>query len=199
LKTRFYFHQSFLLLLFLCCLGITGTVFADDPGESEIPRHKDEGGAPGSTASQLVTIIGRRYIAPTFGPISIAQIFGHASTPSTPSSNNNAGGPGGGEGGPIGNGSTDEEKKDPPSDDNSKERCGETTDNPVVLSTGEKVLPQVDAELSNIHGFSVQRNYRSRNISGIAFGPNWLSSLDGPRITWSGWQCDVDNICAPQF
>jgi hypothetical protein len=112
-------------------------------------------------------------------------------------------GDGGGGGGGVGTSaspSSEPVKQDPPSKNNSKTGCDEeSTKLPVRLSTGEKVLPQVDAQLSNIYGFAVERNYRSQNAAGIAFGPNWLSSLDGPRITWSGWQCDVDNLCAPQF
>jgi YD repeat-containing protein len=106
---------------------------------------------------------------------------------------------GSGGGGASGANQSEPVKPDPPSQNNSKENCGEVTEHPVLLSTGEKVLPQVDAQLANIYGFAVERNYRSQNTGGTAFGPNWLSSLDGPRVSWSGWVCDSENVCAPQY
>jgi RHS repeat-associated protein len=60
------------------------------------------------------------------------------------------------------------------------------TDNPVVISTGEKYKEELDFELQGLYGFDLVRRYRSNNASGQLFGPNWLSSLDGPRITTEG-------------
>lgn len=60
-----------------------------------------------------------------------------------------------------------------------------TTPNPVIIATGEKILPQVDFSIEGLGKFDMSRTYRSQaNSSGYKplFGKNWASSLDFGRL-----------------
>ncbi|WP_158289087.1 RHS repeat-associated core domain-containing protein [Rubrivivax albus] len=88
-------------------------------------------------------------------------------------------------------------KAKPSSEDNSK--TGPCTDNPVVLSTGEKYLAQDDFAIGGHYGFELSRTYRSRMRSGRLFGLSWKSSLDPMKIVWSTQQiCEPGGPCAPR-
>jgi YD repeat-containing protein len=185
-----------LVAVFLCVSAAHAVDDLDDKPIQSIngPDATPSGYTPGSPGMAIdlgsITITGHLVPGVSVGYIAATGLSVSSTAPA---------GSGGGGGGAGRGPSSEPVKEDPPSQNNSKEKCGEKTEHPVLLSTGEKVLPQVDAQLANIYGFAVERNYRSQNAAGNAFGPNWLSSLDGPRITWSGWVCDVDNLCAPQF
>jgi YD repeat-containing protein len=69
------------------------------------------------------------------------------------------------------------------------------TCNPVLVMTGEKYKDELDFQSSGMYGLSLIRTYRSKNTGGTLFGPNWLSSLDFPKLTlessfknWAGRQ-----------
>lgn len=87
----------------------------------------------------------------------------------------------------------------PPSVDNSNKESdsdcdSKSTDNPVVIATGEKHKEELDFAAGGKYGLSLQRTYRSVHAAGTMFGPHWLSSLDGfhlkpsdyfqPRSDW---------------
>jgi RHS repeat-associated protein len=89
----------------------------------------------------------------------------------------------------------------PASKDNSSVGSDDKTScNPVLLSTGEKLLGQDDFSSRGLYGLDLTRTYRSRSATGTMFGPNWLSNWDGPKVSRSpGQNCDSDGICTPIF
>jgi YD repeat-containing protein len=58
-----------------------------------------------------------------------------------------------------------------------------TSQNPVVLATGEKVKEEQDFAVAGLHGLTLRRTYRSKGSTGQLFGPNWTSSVDPPNLT----------------
>ena len=78
----------------------------------------------------------------------------------------------------------------------SEPKCGATTDKPVIIATGEKVLPQTDFVAQGSYGFSLDRKYRSQNKTGKAFGSSWPSSLDGASVSYTLTGCRwIDVLC----
>lgn len=72
------------------------------------------------------------------------------------------------------------------------------TPHPVVVATGEKVLPEVDFTSQSTYGVSLSRTYRSNGTSGRLFGPNWVSSLEGRSLR--GGACTPGApACNPQL
>lgn len=57
--------------------------------------------------------------------------------------------------------------------------------NPVILATGEKLKHQLDFVSAGQYGLSLERTYRSQLAKGRLFGPNWMSSLEIPLLTFS--------------
>lgn len=82
--------------------------------------------------------------------------------------------------------------KTPPPTNNSKESCP-STENPVVLSSGQKFKTEKDFSARGLYGLSHSRTYRSDGLDG-PFGPKWTSSLIWPRMNTSG--C---NFSTPDF
>lgn len=121
-----------------------------------------------------VIINGRRESEPN--PTEAAQSSYSVATPSEPRdwSRNSRGG---GSRGPQGR------NERPDSKGNSAFSPCETTANPVVIATGEKVKSELDFESFGLHGLSLERTYRSFNTTGQMFGPHWSSSLDAPLLT----------------
>lgn len=74
------------------------------------------------------------------------------------------------------------------------------TGNPVVLSTGEKIKDELDFASRGEYGMSVARIYRSKQVGGKMFGPNWLSNLDVPKIAFTQTGCTITQTgdCIPQ-
>lgn len=83
---------------------------------------------------------------------------------------------------------------------NTDSDCDETTKNPVIIATGEKVKREPDFFAATPSGLALIRNYRSKNATGSLFGPNWLSSLDVPRLGFSLSGCIrfPNGDCVPQ-
>lgn len=60
-----------------------------------------------------------------------------------------------------------------------------TTSNPVIIATGEKILPQRDFAIGGSAGFVMSRTYRANSLASLyapSFGANWASSLDFGRL-----------------
>ena len=97
--------------------------------------------------------------------------------------------PGGGGAGatdrPASDGNTQQDDKKKPacrgsSDDNP------STNHPVIIATGEKILPQTDFLAGSTYSIGLTRTYRSKASTSTLFGPNWASSLDFPVLAQSG-------------
>lgn len=88
---------------------------------------------------------------------------------------------------PASTGNTDQgdEKEKPPPPCSSNEQSP-STQNPVVIATGEKFLPQLDFVAGGSYGLGSTRTYRSFATASTFFGPNWASSLDFPSLSMSG-------------
>lgn len=89
-----------------------------------------------------------------------------------------------GGGGSSGGGSTVE---NPSSENNSKIPCLDAglTNNPVIVTTGEKIKFEEDFKAEGMYGLVLTRTYRSMHPTGQLFGPNWLSSLDVTKLAFS--------------
>lgn len=95
-------------------------------------------------------------------------------------------------------------KAAPPSKDNSNKESEEScksSDNPVVIATGEKHREEADFAAHGLYGLSLTRTYRSKHAEGRLFGKHWLSTLDPPKlvraacfIPRTGWQCVPQSI-----
>lgn len=107
----------------------------------------------------------------------------------------NAAGPGGAPpGAPPGGG----ERPTPPSDNSNSEDCGNpTTQNPVIIATGEKLQRETDFVSYGLYGLSQRRTYRSSSIGAGMFGPYWWSSLAYPRLATWGCIKTPDWGCVP--
>ncbi|NHZ38098.1 RHS repeat-associated core domain-containing protein [Massilia rubra] len=162
------------LLLFSWTASATNT-------EGVVPRASDSGGG----GMQQVFINEKRLIGeePRFGRLEYFPRFAY----SRPSRSGGA---------PV--------KAAPPSKDNSNKESEEScksTDNPVVIATGEKHKDESDFESQGLYGLSLTRTYRSRHAEGRLFGKHWLSSLDPPKLVRAtcfipspGWQCVPQSI-----
>lgn len=105
-------------------------------------------------------------------PPSINNKAGVNTTPGTPPMNG-------------GGGSRNAKKADTKSEDNSKIPCSGLTPHPVIVTTGEKIQPENDFDAWGLYGIGLNRTYRSKIATGTLFGPNWLSSLDIPKLVFS--------------
>ncbi|GAB2878678.1 hypothetical protein GCM10027277_54900 [Pseudoduganella ginsengisoli] len=107
-----------------------------------------------------------------------------------------SGGHFGGSGGGSTHGKANAHK--PPAKDNSdKEECENSTQNPVILSTGEKYKDELDFKTGGIFPMALQRTYRSMQSGGMFFGSHWLSTFDGPKLEWTSPTCSPGVACAP--
>jgi len=108
-----------------------------------------------------------------------------------------------------GEGPGPENKQPEPSKDDSKiPKCGEgsgpqtqaATGNPVLLTTGEKFKREMDFEAAGAYGIGLERIYRSKNKSGSMFGPNWPTSVDFKRLSYTFTGCTKTPAghCVPQ-
>lgn len=95
--------------------------------------------------------------------------------------------------GSSGSGSEGAMAKPASQDDSDAEKC---SNKPVVLHSGEKYKSEIDFKSRQLYGISLSRTYRSRSATGRLFGPNWPSSLDGPRLTYTGC-VDKPDGCVP--
>lgn len=84
---------------------------------------------------------------------------------------------------------------DPPSENNTQETC--PTEHPVLLATGEKLLPEDDFDSTGKYDLSFGRTYRSRLGDPQMFGPKWTTSLTAWTITPSNGQVCNEGVCAP--
>ena len=92
-----------------------------------------------------------------------------------------------------------EGKRNASSTSNSKSECTNTTGNPALVTTGEKLKSETDFESSSLYGTSLRRTYRSFSTTGKLFGPNWPSSLDAIRVSYSLAGCRyIDALCYPR-
>ncbi|MDE2274722.1 MAG: hypothetical protein KGK09_00350, partial [Burkholderiales bacterium] len=75
-----------------------------------------------------------------------------------------------------------------------------TSDNPVKLSTGEKIQDETDFSSGGLYGLSLQRTYRSASTAGSMFGPHWLSNFEYPRLAIAFNPCTTSPIgdCVPR-
>ncbi|WP_374672914.1 DUF6531 domain-containing protein [Ideonella sp.] len=87
-------------------------------------------------------------------------------------------------------------RQPPSSEDNTAIRCDVETSKPVMLTTGEKLLPESDFQTGGLSGVALGRTYRSRLAAGQLFGPKWASSLATWKVTGSGQTC-VEGVCSP--
>ncbi|KAB8063726.1 RHS repeat-associated core domain-containing protein [Janthinobacterium violaceinigrum] len=75
----------------------------------------------------------------------------------------------------------------------------QSTDNPVVIATGEKHKTETDFFSQGEYGLGLERTYRSRQATGTFFGKNWLSKYDVPRIIASTAGCiRMGSMCIPE-
>ncbi|GEM_PF-4392151 len=65
--------------------------------------------------------------------------------------------------------------------------------NPVVYSTGEKLLSESDFIAEGLYGLSQTRHYRSAPVAAGHFGPGWYSSLLRPELALSGCYLDPND------
>jgi hypothetical protein len=74
-----------------------------------------------------------------------------------------------------------------------------TTDHPVIIATGEKFKDEVDFTGGGLYSRGLQRTYRSMQTAGSIFGPNWMSSLEIPKMKVSFANCvtTFDGDCVP--
>jgi YD repeat-containing protein len=77
---------------------------------------------------------------------------------------------------PAKDGNTDEENQD----------VSPSTCLPVIIATGEKHFRETDFVHYGEHPLSLTRKYRSQSTRGRLFGPQWHSSLDYPKLEFSG-------------
>ncbi|MFZ5506255.1 MAG: RHS repeat-associated core domain-containing protein [Pseudomonadota bacterium] len=87
------------------------------------------------------------------------------------------------------------DQADPPSENNTQEDC--PTEHPVLLATGEKLLPEDDFDFTGKYDLSFGRTYRSRLGDPQMLGPKWTSSLSAWAVTPSSEQFCNEGVCAP--
>lgn len=87
-----------------------------------------------------------------------------------------------------------------PCDKSGAQNPSPSTKNPVILATGEKFKDEVDFTSGGLYGLSLQRTYRSKQTVGGMFGPNWMSSLEAPKMKVSYVNCVTtsDGACVPR-
>ncbi|HEX6708664.1 MAG TPA: DUF6531 domain-containing protein [Albitalea sp.] len=100
---------------------------------------------------------------------------------------------GGGSDKPASQGNTDQGDEEESEDDKDDKKPACQSDpanpvskNPVIIATGEKILPQVDFAAGGPYGLGLTRTYRSKATASTFFGSNWASSLDFPAVQVSG-------------
>ncbi len=92
-----------------------------------------------------------------------------------------------------------------PASGNSNTSCNKTAKEspisvrPVVIATGEKLLPETDFQAAGDQGLGLHRKYRSMHAYGSLFGPQWLSNFDYPRLMVDGVSCDREMVCVPKM
>lgn len=59
-----------------------------------------------------------------------------------------------------------------------------STENPVLIATGEKHKTEEDFTAQGLYALSLSRTYRSMHGEGALFGKRWLSSLDPHRLEY---------------
>lgn len=62
------------------------------------------------------------------------------------------------------------------------------TSRPVVITTGAKILPEVDFAMGNVFPLGIGRNYYSTGTEAGAFGRGWSSSIDYGLVFYQGTQ-----------
>ncbi|MCW5633351.1 MAG: RHS repeat protein [Rubrivivax sp.] len=178
-------------MVFVLALGCpVGASAQDDDVIDESnrpPKHNSERQHP----PERVEVRGRREVTgsltgPSVGPVSTGPSVGAALGP--------RGSIGGYSSGPGAGGLISRriraQNAGPDARDNSgNEIC---TDNPVVISSGEKVKSELDFESFGLHGLMLERTYRSKNATGHFFGPNWTSSFDAPTLTASTYMVQTE-------
>ena len=88
----------------------------------------------------------------------------------------------------------------PPSDANTEpDACNPCTENPVIISTGEKYKTEDDFSSAGQYGLSFSRTYRSKNGYGSILGTRWTTSLDPLKLTAFGGCRSTDTGCYPYF
>jgi hypothetical protein len=88
---------------------------------------------------------------------------------------------GSGGGGPPNEAGPGPDGKEPPVTPDNSKTCPKT-DNPVIVTTGEKFKNELDFFAAGRYGIALQRTYRSMHPAGTMFGKYWLSSLDIPKL-----------------
>ena len=89
---------------------------------------------------------------------------------------------------------TGQSAKQAKAQDNTK---GQTSCKPVMIATGEKLLTESDFESGGLYGLSHSRHYRSRWPAGSVLGTHWNSSLNHPRLEFSGCYGEAPPPCPP--
>jgi len=71
---------------------------------------------------------------------------------------------------------------------------------PVILATGEKIKFEQDWLSMSESPLSGERTYRSKLAVGQMFGPNWISALEVPLLSFSAAACIPvkTGVCVPQ-
>lgn len=100
-------------------------------------------------------------------------------------------------GGGGGSGGTTAQTTEKNKDKDCKESASPKTGNPVIIATGEKFKDELDFASDGLYGFSLQRTYRSLQTAGSLFGPNWMSTLEVPKMKIPG-TC-VTTFDAPRY
>jgi hypothetical protein len=87
----------------------------------------------------------------------------------------------------------------PASDNNTSPDCPNTTANPVIIATGEKIKTEVDFDAAGSVGLAHSRTYRSFGPIGRMFGAKWYGTYDYPALTKSGCYASPDypGVCVP--
>lgn len=91
---------------------------------------------------------------------------------------------------PTSDGNTDQGTKDKKKPDNCPgDAANPTTQNPVIIATGEKVLPQDDFVAGGSYALGLTRTYRGKATTAALtlFGSKWASNFDIPVL--STWGC----------
>ena len=87
----------------------------------------------------------------------------------------------------------------PPSENNSESSDCNTTQNPVIIATGEKIKPETDFVAGGLYGLGLTRTYRSVNKTGSLFGANWPSTYDSLHLSYTLTSCRyIDVLCYPR-
>lgn len=129
----------------------------------------------GDPEVQVVTITAPRDYGGSGYPVAIAQFFEMFENWKKPV---------------IGN--VPAEPQDKTGDNNTTQNCGSqpTSNQPVVLATGEKKKSQIDIQAQGLYGLGLVRTYGSAGSGGI-FGKNWSTNYDFAALSTSGLDCSA--------